>query len=94
MRRDHLIVSKPRTARLLPRVDAAATTKTGIPVISVARGGGVDATALVSALRKSGIAGAVHDAFENEPLPPVAGVAHKSNEQRFQAFERGREEPV
>jgi len=59
----------PETANLVDAAAFRAMKKTAV-LVNVARGGVVDETALVEALRAKEIAGAAMDVFSVEPLPP------------------------
>jgi D-3-phosphoglycerate dehydrogenase / 2-oxoglutarate reductase len=100
---DFLILHVPLTDATHHLVDAAvlAAMKRSAFVVNVARGGVLDESALVAALRQGQLAGAALDVFEHEPLPEnhplremdqviltphIAGVSHESNEQRSAAF--------
>jgi D-2-hydroxyacid dehydrogenase (NADP+) len=69
---DFLILTVPLTAETERIVDARvfAAMKPTAYLVNVARGGVVDTSALVDALRAGTIAGAGLDAFDAEPLPP------------------------
>jgi phosphoglycerate dehydrogenase-like enzyme len=68
---DYLVSVLPNTAETRHIVDAALLNVLPSPAIfvNVGRGSAVDETALVKALEKGKIAGAVLDVFEQEPLP-------------------------
>jgi D-3-phosphoglycerate dehydrogenase len=100
---DFLILHVPLTDATHHLVDAAvlAAMKRSAFVVNVARGGVLDESALVAALRQGQLAGAALDVFEHEPLPEnhplremdqviltphIAGVSHESNERRSAAF--------
>jgi phosphoglycerate dehydrogenase-like enzyme len=61
----------PLTAETRHRFDAAAfaAMRPSARFVNVGRGATVDETALIDALRRSEIAGAALDVFEEEPLP-------------------------
>lgn len=100
---DFLVLHVPLTDATYHLVDKAvlASMKPTSYVINVARGGIVDETALVEALRSERLAGAALDVFEHEPLrsgdplvstgrllltPHIAGVTHESNRIRAETF--------
>jgi D-2-hydroxyacid dehydrogenase (NADP+) len=68
---DYLIVLAPHTRDNDRVVDAAvlAAMKPGAYLVNVSRGGVVDESALIDALRRGAIAGAGLDVFATEPLP-------------------------
>ena len=68
---DHLVLLAPHTPETHHMIDARviATMKPTSFLINLARGGVVDETALVDALRRGRIAGAALDVFTTEPLP-------------------------
>jgi phosphoglycerate dehydrogenase-like enzyme len=64
-----IVVPRTRvTEHLMGRAELAAMRSQRV-LINIARGGVVDETALVDALRRRQIAGAVLDVFDREPLP-------------------------
>ena len=69
---DFVLVSLPLTqeTRGMLGEKELRTMKSSAYLINVARGGIVDESALVRALREGWIAGAVFDVFAQEPLPP------------------------
>jgi D-3-phosphoglycerate dehydrogenase len=71
-RADFLTVHTPLTSetRGIIGAQAFAKMKKGIRVINCARGGLVDETALLTALKSGNVAGAALDVFEQEPPPP------------------------
>ncbi len=64
----------PQTRHLISD-DAFAQMKQGAILVNAARGGVVDESALLSALRSGRIGGAAIDVFETEPLTEAAGRA-------------------
>jgi D-2-hydroxyacid dehydrogenase (NADP+) len=68
---DFLVILTPYTAATRHMVDARvlAAMKPGAWLVNVARGGVVDETALVQALRSGTLRGAALDVFETQPLP-------------------------
>jgi D-2-hydroxyacid dehydrogenase (NADP+) len=68
---DYLVLLTPYTSQTDGMVNASvlAAMKPSAFLINVARGGIVDETALVEALRSGAIAGAALDVFAEEPLP-------------------------
>ncbi|SHF55091.1 Phosphoglycerate dehydrogenase [Jatrophihabitans endophyticus] len=78
---DYLVVVVPLTEHtrgLIGRRTLAAL-KPGAVVINVARGGVVDESALLHALRSGAVAGAALDVFDEEPLPPTSPWWHEPN---------------
>lgn len=73
-RSDYVVVVAPLTeaTRGLIGSAAIAAIKPGAIVINAARGGIVDESALLAALRQGRLAGAALDVFEDEPLPPTS----------------------
>ena len=69
---DFLIICLPGTPETLGLLGEAEIRqmKRGSYIVNVGRGGIVDETALVSALRDGHLAGAALDVFAREPLPP------------------------
>lgn len=68
---DFVVVTVPLTGQTRHLIDARslAHAKPGAWLINVSRGGVVDETALVHALREGPLGGACLDVFEEEPLP-------------------------
>jgi len=68
---DFLVVLVPQTDATRHLIDARviAAMKQGAYLINVARGGVIDADALLAALREGRIAGAALDVFAPEPMP-------------------------
>ena len=71
---DVLVVVLPRTPQTAGLLDAnrIALLKPGAAVINASRGGIVDESALLAALRSDRVSGAVLDVFDAEPLPADA----------------------
>jgi phosphoglycerate dehydrogenase-like enzyme len=71
-RADYVVIVVPLTGRTRGMVDAEAikAMKPGAVLINVARGGIVDESALLDAVRSGAVGGAVLDVFDDEPLPP------------------------
>jgi phosphoglycerate dehydrogenase-like enzyme len=68
---DYVVVVVPLTDRTTALIDERAITaiRPGALLVNVSRGGVVDETSLLSALRSGHLRGAVIDVFEIEPLP-------------------------
>lgn len=60
----------PKTTELLG-FDELASIKTGAVLVNTARGGLINETALLDALKSGHLSGAGLDVFANEPLPPT-----------------------
>ncbi|MDE1923632.1 MAG: hydroxyacid dehydrogenase [Gammaproteobacteria bacterium] len=76
---DVISLHTPLTANTRRMIDAAALARmkpTAI-LINAARGGIVDETALIAALRAGRLGGAALDVYENEPLDAAAGAAFR-----------------
>ena len=69
---DYLVLLTPYSPATHHMVDAKvfAAMKSTCYLVNVARGGVVDETAMIEALRTKKFAGAALDVFEHEPLPP------------------------
>ncbi|MFL6543377.1 MAG: phosphoglycerate dehydrogenase [Chthoniobacterales bacterium] len=68
----------PETRHLL-NAQRLARTKRGVRVINCARGGLIDETALIDALRSGQVAAAALDVFEQEPLAPDSPLRETPN---------------
>lgn len=68
-----LHVPLTETTRHLVNAEAIDAMKNGAMVINAARGGVVDESALISALKDGKLGGAALDVFENEPLTKEGG---------------------
>jgi phosphoglycerate dehydrogenase-like enzyme len=68
---DYVVLVVPYTSATHHLIDGAAlrAMKPSAVLVNMARGGVVDETALIRALREGWIAGAALDVFEEEPLP-------------------------
>jgi phosphoglycerate dehydrogenase-like enzyme len=68
---DAVVITLPLTDETRGLIDANAISKMkpGATLVSVGRGGVIDETALVSALRTKKLAGAALDVYATEPLP-------------------------
>jgi phosphoglycerate dehydrogenase-like enzyme len=68
---DYVVCALPLTAETTAMLDAAAfaAMKEGAYVVNVARGALIDDDALVAALERGHLGGAVLDAFREEPVP-------------------------
>jgi phosphoglycerate dehydrogenase-like enzyme len=77
-RSDVLVVAAPHTVDTRGMVNAAVLSALprGAFVLNVARGELVDEDALVAALDRGHVAGAVLDVFDREPLPPAHPLWH------------------
>ena len=73
-RLDYLVLAAPETpaTRRLLGARELQRLRRGAYIINVARGGLIDETALVEALRTGHLAGAALDVFETEPLPATS----------------------
>ncbi|MEH2462766.1 D-2-hydroxyacid dehydrogenase [Nostoc sp.] len=69
---DYVVIATPLTPETKGLIDEAAlrSMRQSAYLINIARGGIVDETALLTALREGWIAGAGLDTVANEPLPP------------------------
>lgn len=69
---DYVIIVTPLTeeTRGLIGSDAIASMKPGVLLHNMSRGGVIDETALISALKSGHVRAASLDVFETEPLPP------------------------
>ncbi len=73
-RADFLFLAAPLTAASRGLIDAGALArmKTGAGLVNVGRGGLVDEPALIRALKRGKLAGAILDVFAVEPLPKAS----------------------
>lgn len=78
---DYLVLTLPDTPETRGFIDARALElmKTSSVLINVGRGGIVNEADLVNALNNGGIAGAVLDVFENEPLDTASSLWQLAN---------------
>lgn len=78
---DYLVLIVPHSAETENLVDGAVlrAMKREAFLINVARGGVLDETALVQALRQGALAGAALDVFRQQPLPPDHALWHEPN---------------
>lgn len=100
-RSDYVVIVLPLTAETQGLFDAAAVAaiKPGAVLVNVARGGIVDESALLAAVRSGVLSGVALDVFADEPLPPdsvwwdepnafvtphVSGLAPRYHEQVLQ----------
>lgn len=76
---DYLVLIVPLSAQTENMIDAnvLAAMKPGAFVVNVARGGVLDETALVAALRAKRLAGASLDVFRQQPLPADHPLWHE-----------------
>jgi len=75
---DALVVTAPLTAATRHLLDAAriARMKSGAVVVNVSRGAVIDTAALIDALERGHLAGAMLDVLEGEPDVPARLLAH------------------
>ena len=73
---DAVIVAAPETPETRHLIDARALSamRSDAVLVNVARGSLVDEAALAHALRSGGLAAAVLDVFDQEPLPPESPI--------------------
>ncbi|MBZ0298523.1 MAG: D-2-hydroxyacid dehydrogenase [Anaerolineae bacterium] len=78
---DHVVMLTPLTAETHQMINAAAIAamKSSAYFYNFGRGGLVDETALIAALRSGSVAGAGLDVFAQEPLPPESPLWDMSN---------------
>ena len=71
-----VVICLPLTSetRCLIGRDEIRLMRTDAYLVNIARGAIVDQSALLDALKEGSIAGAILDAFEQEPLPPESGL--------------------
>jgi D-3-phosphoglycerate dehydrogenase len=77
-RSDFIAVHTPLTEKTRSMIDAAMISrmKDGVYIVCTARGGIIDESALLSALKSGKVAGAALDVFEKEPPNNMELVAH------------------
>jgi phosphoglycerate dehydrogenase-like enzyme len=78
---DYLVLVVPHTSQThhMLNAEAFAALKPGAILVNIARGGVVDETALIDALRSGRLAGAALDVFEQEPLSPESPLWDMEN---------------
>lgn len=80
-RSDYISIHTPLTEETKHMISAKefALMKKGVRVINCARGGIIDETALVNAVKEGKVAGAAIDVFEKEPLPADSEILKLDN---------------
>jgi len=80
-RSDYITVHTPLTDETKHMISAEefALMKKGVRIINCARGGIIDETALINAIKEGKIAGAALDVFEQEPLPAESELLKLDN---------------
>jgi phosphoglycerate dehydrogenase-like enzyme len=78
---DYLVILTPLTESTHHMVDETifSAMKKSAVIINVARGSVIDEQAMIQALEKEQIAGAILDVFETEPLPPESPLWQMEN---------------
>ena len=78
---DYITVHTPLTeeTKHMISTEEFALMRKGVRIINCARGGIVDETALIQAIKEGKVAGAAIDVFEKEPIPPESELLKLDN---------------